>query len=179
MPNSLDVLRFSGEYSSTMFTEVPRQCRSFEDSRDYSPQWRNMQATAYHMAMLNEVELATGGAPTGEAINHFLTHVEFPAWEDDDLVRAYFFFMAGGANGSPQWAAAFRYATECVNTNANNSFATKMKVYLACGLSNEEIASHIPIPFFYISVFHNLFFDVRRYLGHGARSVCRLYRRRY
>ena len=103
-----------------MLTQVPRQCRSFEEDQDYSPQWRHRQATAYYTAMLTEIEANTGCAPTQETIRSFLSHVEFPAWEDDDLVKAYFHHMAGAVSSSRRWSTTFKYVTKIIDGNGRH-----------------------------------------------------------
>jgi len=148
-------------YAPGVLENVLRLPRSQAESPDWSPDWRDRQATSYVLAFQTRVILASPRALRNNVASTLLPEVRFPRHEDDGLVKARFWHAAGAAAPNSKWSASFDWCVAGMRLDPSAGFFTPLKGWLLAGLSNEEIAERMPVAPVTVGLYHDVWFDVR------------------
>jgi len=144
-----------------MFESVQRLPRSYSESKHWTPDWRNRQAMAYLAAYDERCPLgANEGAP--ERFERALAQgIRFPERENDPIVMERFRHAAGARMPASPRTQALDWCQEFTGTDFSLQSTTAIKGWLLAGLTDEEITRRLPISTVAITVFHDVWFDVR------------------
>ena len=144
-----------------MLENVLRLPRSQVESPDWTPDWRDRQATSYVLAFQTRVLLASPRALRNNVATTLLPEVRFPVHEGDSLVKARFWHAVGASAPNSKWNAAFDWCVAGMRMDPSLGFFTPLKGWLLAGLTDEEIAARMPVAPVTAQVFHDVWFDVR------------------
>ena len=142
-----------------MTNDVPRLPRSYDESTDWTPDWRNRQAHAYLDAFLAETGWRAGDTPSDEDVRALGGMKPFPDWENDEMVKARAWHLAGLQMPEP-WKSAFDFIETCDRPAGATHQASAIKGFLLASRTDEYIAERLGIDPFAVMAFNKILFDV-------------------
>jgi len=125
--------------------DVRRLPRSFIESPNFKPDWRNSQAQLY----VNEIR--EGGLQQLPSL---------PSWEDDDYVRDQYYHRLGVLSKENNTEQVLHWLDELQSLKDPKPLA-RFKARLIAGRSDEEIAEQEGVLPAYVDYFEKLYFNVR------------------